>query len=73
MRLMSHITSATITRTQKTSTYTQTYCATGLKNLEYRSRFWDPPHKTHIIRLERVKTFAVCIATGNWSGNSVFL
>ena len=46
------------------------YQSIVLPHLDYCSCVWDPPHKTHLKKLESVQSFAARIITGNWVDSS---
>ena len=46
------------------------YQSIVLPHLDYCSCVWDPPHKTHLKKLESVQSFAARIVTGNWVDSS---
>ena len=43
------------------------YKSIVLPHLDYCCCVWDPPHKTHIEKLERVQSFAARVVSGNWT------
>ena len=46
---------------------TRLYKTIVLPLLDYCSGVWDPPHETHIKKLERVQNFAARIVKNVWS------
>ncbi len=49
------------------------YKSVVLPHLDYCSSVWDPPHKSHIKRLEGVQSFAARIASNKWSSDEADL
>ena len=46
------------------------YKAIVLPHLDYCSCVWDPPHVTHITKLESVQSFAARVVLNDWSRDS---
>ena len=46
------------------------YQSIVLLHLDYCSCVWDPPHETHLKKLESMQSFAARIVTGNWVDSS---